>query len=273
MIIDDKEDPKENEDYQFNEDELMGSDLASGTTPESKYETSSEVPPASSVTQRNAFIVVAGLITLYLIYRLVMWASSPSVDIPKKTLSTDIKVIKVQPKPVPSAPISTTLPPPAITPTPTASPDIEKKLTSLLSAQDKLQADLQSLMTTVTGLQSNVQNVAAKIDELTKLVNDLNVKIDNQATLIKVLEVKRVEPPKLRRIRHVRRVGVIHEPIYLQAVIPGRAWLIKRNGTDTITVREGTRVPGYGVVQLIDPNQGRVVMTSGRVITFGQWDS
>ena len=59
---------------------------------------------------------------------------------------------------------------------------------------------------------------------------------------------------------------------YIQAVIPGRAWLVSSQGL-TITVREGTSVPGYGIVKLIDPNQGRILTSSGRTITFSQQDS
>ena len=59
---------------------------------------------------------------------------------------------------------------------------------------------------------------------------------------------------------------------YIQAVIPGRAWLIATNGS-TLTVREGSTIPGYGIVRKIDPNLGKVFMSTGKVIRFSQLDS
>ena len=58
----------------------------------------------------------------------------------------------------------------------------------------------------------------------------------------------------------------------MQAVIPGRAWLIANNGS-TITVREGTPIPGYGIAKIIDPIKGRVMTSSGKEIRFSQDDS
>jgi intracellular multiplication protein IcmG len=58
----------------------------------------------------------------------------------------------------------------------------------------------------------------------------------------------------------------------IQAVIPGRAWLIATNGA-TLTVSQGTAIPGYGIVKLIDPVQGKVTTSSGQIIRFSQEDS
>lgn len=60
---------------------------------------------------------------------------------------------------------------------------------------------------------------------------------------------------------------------YIQAVVPGRAWLKSNKGGKTLTVREGSTVPGYGVVDNIEPQLGKVIMNSGESIIYSPDDS
>jgi len=77
-----------------------------------------------------------------------------------------------------------------------------------------------------------------------------------------------------KKVRASKKVVAATPPAqyFLQAIIPGRAWLISTNG-DTVTVREGTRISSYGVVRFIDAKRGRVLTSSGQVIRFSQEDS
>ncbi|MBA3536672.1 MAG: type IV secretion protein IcmG, partial [Tatlockia sp.] len=85
-----------------------------------------------------------------------------------------------------------------------------------------------------------------------------------------VLLTEKAKPKPVRRRLIVKSAPRLM--YFIQAIIPGRAWLIATNGS-TITVREGTRIAGWGVVKLIDPIQGRVLTSSGRIIRFSQRDS
>lgn len=283
-MINEKDEAKTGDDYQFNDDDLMGSDFSpSKNESESQYNPTLDKPASAvglnSTTHRNAIIIIAIIFFLYLIYRMVVWFNYKDVTIPKKTQTAELTVPK---PPISNVPREKLIPasPPPIQPVaqPVAqpappSPELENKMNTILSDQSKMQSDLQSVMSNESSMQTNIQALSAKIDELTKMIGTLNTQLTTQADEIKKIEMRRVAPPKIRHAVVHKRSAIKMERLYLQAVIPGRAWLIKKNGTDTITVREGTRVPGYGVVQLIDPSQGRVVMSSGVVITFGQWDS
>lgn len=55
---------------------------------------------------------------------------------------------------------------------------------------------------------------------------------------------------------------------YVQAIIPGRAWLKNSNG-QIITVAPGDAVPGYGTVSTIDSQSGVVTTSTGTKIVFG----
>jgi len=68
--------------------------------------------------------------------------------------------------------------------------------------------------------------------------------------------------------RHLRAASQPAAQYYVQAVIPGRAWLKDPKGA-TITVGRGDSVPGYGRVEFIEPNSGTVITSSGRRIRYG----
>lgn len=63
--------------------------------------------------------------------------------------------------------------------------------------------------------------------------------------------------------------GNINTPdYYVQAVIPGRAWLKNADG-QILTVTQGDPVPGYGTVSLIDAQNGIVMTSTGVKFAFG----
>ena len=79
----------------------------------------------------------------------------------------------------------------------------------------------------------------------------------------------------------VGTVSVAHKPIkpllpapvyYLQAVLPGRAWLQSSLG-QTQTVRVGDLLRGYGAVTAINAEKGVVQTSSGKRIEYGRDDS
>ena len=137
----------------------------------------------------------------------------------------------------------------------------------------KTQADIRALSSNISTIQTNIQQLTQKTATIDQAITTMNQTIQDEFKKMQELEIKRQIIIKPKKQRHVHRPIHTMEKLYIQAIIPGRAWLIRKNGTDTITVREGTKVPGHGVVQVIDPNQGRVTLSSGEIITFGQWDS
>ena len=136
-------------------------------------------------------------------------------------------------------------------------------------SQGNLGNEVTTLNNQVGTISTNVADMNTKIDQLTQTINALANQLAQQSQQIAVLSA-RPRPAVRHYVSRAQRTPAVY--YYIQAVIPGRAWLVSSQGA-TITVREGTSVPGYGVVKLIDPNQGRVLTSSGRSITFSQQDS
>lgn len=157
--------------------------------------------------------------------------------------------------------------PPAVQENDTA---LQQKVASIEASQQTVQSEVSSMSQQVGNVNNNVNALNAQITKLNQMITDLNTQVVKQSEVINVL-MERTKPKPVKRVVRVRTVApqIIY---YINAVIPGRAWLIGTNGS-TLTVREGTKIAGYGTVKLIDSMQGRVLTSSGRVIRFSQEDS
>lgn len=155
--------------------------------------------------------------------------------------------------------------------TPVVDAKVSQKLSALESTQQSIQTDVSAVSNQLGGVSKNVDALIAKINDLNVIISNLGAKVDEQSREIDRLTIQRHR----LQAKKIQRPGPHfggYPKYYIQAVIPGRAWLIATNGA-TLTVREGTVIAGYGTVNLIDPNQGRVTTSSGQVIRFSQEDS
>lgn len=216
---------------------------------------------------RNALIAVVLIIAAMLIYKFMgsFFTKKNPVEASVPDVMPIVKqpAVVVQQQPV-AAPIQAS-------PQPSADyTEINQKISSLDLNQQTLRSDMNTMNNQLGGINSNINNLNAKIADLSQLVATLSSKLEEQSNQITRLLVVRTAPAKISH--SVKRVIVPQVNYYIQAAIPGRAWLIASNGS-TLTVREGTNIMGYGRVKLIDPNQGRVLTSSGRVIRFSQQDS
>ena len=145
-----------------------------------------------------------------------------------------------------------------------------QKVNTIETNQQNLQTQVSATNEQITTINNNVNNLTVQINRLNQAITDLTNQLSKQSEEISLL----MERTKPKRIRRIIRSPVLRELniYYINAVIPGRAWLIGVNGS-TLTVREGTKIPGYGVVRLIDSMEGRILTSSGRVIKFSQEDS
>lgn len=148
---------------------------------------------------------------------------------------------------------------------------ISQKLATLEMNQQSMRAEFNTSRDQLTQVSRSLNELLTQITALNQQIAALRLTVDAQAQEITRLTIR---TPVARKTSTPSRphAAVARVKYYLQAVIPGRAWLIGSNGV-TLTVREGTSVSGYGIVKLIDPRQGRVLMSSGQVIRFSQEDS
>ncbi|PJE17815.1 type IVB secretion system protein IcmG/DotF [Legionella sp.] len=263
-----------NDEYQFADLDSMGSDHIGDEEPIAGGEEELErrQPRPGKNILRNALIAVILIVLVMLGYKFFgsYWAHRKAAEdtiVPSITTTT-----QQAPPPVEAPPVQAVQPvqiAPVTQPTVDNS-QVTQKLSDLEISEQNVRSEINSVNSQLGGINSNVNDLSEKIASLNRIISVLASKVDQQSTQIAILtERTKPKPPPVR--------PVVTKPItlpiyYIQAVIPGRAWLIAPNGS-TLTVREGTQITGYGVIKLIDPNQGRILTTSGRVIRFSQQDS
>ena len=147
--------------------------------------------------------------------------------------------------------------------------DLTKKVNAMDLSQQSVRSEVSNVSQQVGAVNNNISNLNNEIANLNQVIKNLSLQLIKQSEEINIL-MARTQPKKI--VKH--HIKLTKPPLiyHIQAVIPGRAWLIASNGS-TFTVREGTKLAGYGVVKLIDPLQGRVITSSGQVIKFSQEDS
>ena len=222
------------------------------------------LPTPENNTKRNAIIVVMLFVLMIILYEII--ASIFSGPKPKDT--ADIPVMKPPVIPV-TQPVQPIMP---VVQEPASAKDsqLSEKLSSLETMQNTMRQDLDTANNQLNGMGQNLNTALSKMSELNNLITTLSEKVDQQSRELEQMTLRR---EKAKQVNHIaKRAAHTHLKYFIQAVIPGRAWLIATNGS-TLTVSEGTLIAGYGMVKLIDPNQGRVLTSSGQVIRFSQQDS
>lgn len=261
----------QNDEYKFDEydsyegesmdhNEFGSSDSPSGEQPPK--------PPRKDV-RRNALIAVGAIAFLMIMYKLLGGLFSGKSNNVRKNNIPTAPVTQIAPTPVSQQPPQVITPQPV---QPVQDTALKQQVESIGASQQNLQSQVSSLSEQLNSVNNNVNNLAAQVNQLNQTVTNLTNQLSRQSEVINML----IERTKPKPVKHVRRPRYLNNSqpniYYINAVIPGRAWLIGTNGS-TLTVREGTKISGYGVVRLIDSMQGRVLTSSGRVIRFSQDDS
>lgn len=260
-----------NEEYKLDDLDLLASEPEDQLRPEvdalstPSVETIGENPKPvwENPMIRNGLIAVGCLVLLVMCYQLIS-----SLFSGKHSTENQIKPVTVTKQVTVSQPVMNAFP--------NAEPDtskLDKKLSTIEQDQNVMSSNIQTINGQMTAVSSSISDIATKMAELNNTLSAMSEKVDAQSqeiTRLVALNAKKQRPIVTRKVNTgSQEVASIYS---LQAVIPGRAWLMSSNGA-TMTVREGTSIAGYGVVKLIDPQQGRVITSSGRTIRFSQVDS
>lgn len=260
-----------NDEYKFAELDSLDNDPMddSDSGLNKSYTTRVEANPEKKDIKRNALIAVAVVVALMLAYKFIgpMFFSDKSESVTKTAIPPLTQV-------TPTQPVQTT----TVTPVPVqqvqpvvtqSDPDLKQKVAAMEIAQQSIRSELSNVSDQVNTINNNINNLNNQIANLNQVIGTLSTQLAKQSEQVGVL-MARTQPKQIRPV--VRRATQPRLTYNIQAVIPGRAWLIASNGS-TITVREGTKIAGYGVVKLIDSMQGRILTSSGQVIRFSQEDS
>jgi intracellular multiplication protein IcmG len=221
--------------------------------------------------KRKNILVAAGVIvvvfSIYKILDVIITRHSHEV-IPRASQTTEFPT-RVTPLPPPPAPMPVEEPAPKPVDT-TASPasdtaPVTNRLSALEEQNTNFQSSIDKLNSQVTELQTAVANMNSQITALNQGIQNIADKLAEQEAKEAALHAVKVHT---RKVHHIRI-----RPIYfVRAIIPGRAWLSTSHG-GTVTVRLGDNLPGYGVVQAIDPVQGTITTSVGAIIGYSPGDS
>lgn len=133
--------------------------------------------------------------------------------------------------------------------------EMTRKLENLNQRNQGDQERINQLQTELTKVQADVVGFEDAAKELNTSMQVLSAQVMAQNEKTKP---KKALPPK---------------PTYsVKAIVPGRAWLKSSMG-NSITVKVGDKIEGYGVVQTINSPQGLVGMSNGTVFEYGENDS
>lgn len=153
----------------------------------------------------------------------------------------------------------------------TSEPDMTNgQFQRLEKANADLQSQIRDLSSQMSNLRSNVDTTTASLkvvaEQLSQLATTIGSEAKKTAGLAELLKQQK-NPFAAAKME----MPVPQLQCALQAIIPGRAWLLCSNG-ETMTVSQGTQIPTYGEIRYIDAPSGQVLTSSGQTIAFSQED-
>lgn len=149
-------------------------------------------------------------------------------------------------------------------------------MTQLLESQKSISANVSGLNEQVSQLNAQINVLVQSNQALQQQMQDLANKMQmEQQSIQEIIAASKSQSVISHKKHHYAVPHVRYNTrkivYFVQAVVPGRAWLVSEQG-NTMSVRIGSKVPSYGVVKSIDALQGRIMTSSGRVIVFNQAD-
>jgi len=253
----------ENDDYQFVDPDAFETSESDGPANVDAPRTSGMVSPPK--IKRNALFAVLALVFCVSIYSYIMHRHKPRANNMIQSAQQEVH----KPVIVLQNPLNTAAVMPDVTND--ARDKIEQAVAVLQETQQNIQSDLAGMNEHATRLDERLNTIMTSIEALGQRVEQLSSTLDveaqriEHALTVKAHPLSNKKPSKGRVKKQVVSYNV-------EAVIPGRAWLVGSNGV-TITVSVGTAIEGYGRVRMIDAAQGRVLTSSGKIMRFGKDDS
>lgn len=161
----------------------------------------------------------------------------------------------------------------------------QKTISALIQQNQQLAEEVQTLQNTIVELNSKFNTLQQQVQANdTSVVNLQHVFASNQSqmskintalkTIVSAMTASAAPRPSMVRgntgfsMSKPRPIPRQAKSFFVQAIIPGRAWLEDGEG-QTITVTYGDEVPGFGQVTEIDPQNGFVATSSGIKILYG----
>jgi intracellular multiplication protein IcmG len=204
---------------------------------------------------RRIISIIGVIIAIIIVYLVLMYLNSKRKELAQPTAAVESGTAAI---PVAALPVTTT--PPIQAEAPMGPPPSEQA--AIQRSVELSQASQQS----IADLQNQIQQLQTQIGQVTSSVSTLT----NQMQVI-ANEIRAVSVGRTLKGRGIS-LNVSGKAYTLRALIPGRAWLQAKDGSAT-TVAIGDRLPGYGIIQMINTDQGIVTTSSGAIIQYGPRDN
>lgn len=146
---------------------------------------------------------------------------------------------------------------------------VESRVSNIEETNAEVQAQVERINANVADIQSTLANLSAQMSAMNNTVQDLSAQVSQQQTQMQLATVMQEEKKAKQRAVAKKMGGTApaRTVYYLQAMVPGRAWLVSDKGS-MLTVKIGDLVPGYGEVVSIDTNLNAVTTSNDSVITL-----
>lgn len=208
-----------------------------------------ETTPAQAQRRKKIFYALGIIGAIAVVYAILTFTTRRTPDMTAQVAPPIQTPVQAVATPPPAEPLVTT--------TTAVSNDTERTM------QEQIQGNQQA----IASLQNQMQQLQADLTQLTENLTTITGQIQIIANEIKSMDTER----SIRESKKLLRVTAM-QIYYLKALVPGRAWLQTLKG-QVATVTIGDRLPGYGIIQSIDTEQGIVTTSSGRLIQYGPRDS
>lgn len=254
----------ETEEYREQEE-----DFSSEYSDEHKETLTSDKPGGSWRSGKRLLMPIVLIVVITLVYQFLNWYSNRSGDasakqeavVAQKTIQSASALSQLK-----SAEIG--LQPGSAIADSAADLPVQQKLDILASSAVSNTEQLTKIGTSVAQTETVLTSLNQNVGSLSKSVQSLssNVQHFSAPSKVKAAATKVKKTPRKKRI--VKKDVPPRVIYHVKAIVPGLAWLEDSDG-DTVAVRVGDKLEGYGDVRLISPKQGMVITSSGAVIQYG----
>jgi intracellular multiplication protein IcmG len=223
-------------------------------------------------TLRKGVIAVAALILVLVVYKgLTGFFSSKSASSKKASTASAPAIAQV------TKPVSQQASIPISAPTTQSNAPVVRAdsnaLSSIKTEQKQIEEELVDIRTQINAVTQSMSDVSTKMTDVQQTMLVLSERLEQQSQQMGRLQtISRSKRVTSSRSSARTRPAAVRTVYSIQAIIPGRAWLMSDQGK-SLTVSRGSPVPGYGAVRIVNAKLGRVFTSSGRVIRFSQADS
>lgn len=227
-------------------------------------------PKASKLNRRNILIAIGIIVVALSLYKLIgvfFGASDSKKSSSIATATTPVKAVKTANTSSQATLQKIELQSQAPTVQIQTRSEHTKKMQNQLSQMQKVDAahtqQMQQVSSQISSLAASVDSLKQSVQSMNQSLQSISSQVQTQQASIAAMKVK----SKPRVSRYVSRPVYRAPRWYVQAIIPGRAWLEQTNG-NTITVNVGDVLKGYGKIKSISVVNGTVKLSSGAILTY-----